>query len=345
MLSLLLLTAFSLLAAVVPAVIYSLIVWWVDRYEKEPWGLLAVTFIWGAIPAVFMSLVAELILGISFSAVFGDAVGQVIQGSAVAPVVEEVVKGLAVFSVFLVFRSEFDGLLDGIVYGALVGFGFGMTENIGYFLGSLAQEGAADWVMVVLVRTMIFGLNHGLFTSITGLGFGYSSLADTAWERWLAPLLALGGAISVHAVHNTFTSLGGELCWPILISMLTDWGGVLIILLVVFLAWDREKRWIVQELSSEKESGVLSRADYRIVASYWSRISAQWRAFSRHGLSHARMLRRLHQLATELAFAKHQLRVSGRRPPNDREITRLREEIEDLSAQIDQRSTERGHNR
>jgi RsiW-degrading membrane proteinase PrsW (M82 family) len=126
----LLLVVLSILAAVVPAVLYSLAIWWFDKYEKEPWGLLAATFLWGALPAIFVSLVAEVLLDIPFSAVLGEAVGQVIAGSAVAPVVEEVAKGFAISLIFLIFRREFDGVLDGIVYGALVVFGFGMTENL-----------------------------------------------------------------------------------------------------------------------------------------------------------------------------------------------------------------------
>lgn len=330
----LLLLIISVLAAVIPAILYSLVIWWLDKYEKEPWGLLAVTFIWGAMPAIFLALVAEILFGIPFSAVFGEAVEQIIQGSAVAPIIEEVVKGFAVFLIFLIFKKEFDGPLDGIVYGALVGFGFGMTENIFYFLGSFVEGGAARWALVVFLRTMIFGLNHGLFTSITGLGFGYASVADEAWKRWLAPLLALGGAITVHAVHNTFTGLAAELCWPILISLLSDWGGVIIILLIIFLAWDQERRWIVQELRSEIDAGILSTADYEAVASYSRRAATQWRTLSRHGLRQARRVRKFHQLTTELAFKKHRLRALGDGGREEAEIARLREQIKDLRTQV-----------
>ena len=341
----LLVTMLSILAAVLPAVLYSLVIWWFDRYEKEPWGLLVVTFVWGAIPAIFMSLVAEFLLGIPFSAVFGDAVGQVIQRSAIAPIVEEVIKGFAIFLIFLIFRREFDGLLDGIVYGALVGFGFGMTENMFYFLGGFREGAAMGWVMVIFQRTVIFGLNHGLFSSITGAGFGYASMASKAWQQWLAPLMALGGAILFHAVHNTFGSLAAELSWPILISLLSDWGGVLIVLLIIFLSWDREKRWIVQELSSETDAGILPQADYEIVASYWRRVAMQWMTLSRHGLRQTRKLRKLHQLATELAFKKHRLHKLGDKGRVKGEILRLSEEIQHLRAQIIQQSTERGYGR
>jgi len=329
----LLFVALTILAAVAPAVLYSLLIWWLDRYEKEPWGLLAATFVWGAIPAVCFALMGEFILEIPFSWVFGEAAGQVIGGSVVAPVVEEVVKGFAVFVVFLVFRREFDGLLDGIVYGALVGFGFGMTENAFYFVGGFLEGGAADWLFVVFLRTVIFGLNHGLFTAITGIGFGYASIATSAWQGWLAPPVALGGSIVVHAVHNASTSLAADLCWPVLISLMNDWGGVLIILVIVLLSWDRERSWIVRELDDEIRAGTISKAEYEIVASYWRRIATQWKALSRHGLQHARRVRRLHQLATELAFRKHRLHGERDTRRSEEEVALLRGEIKALRAQ------------
>lgn len=199
------------------------------------------------------------------------------------------------------------------------------------------------WVTVIFQRTVIFGLNHGLFGSITGAGFGYASIATKAWKRWLAPLLALGGAMLLHAVHNTFTSLAAELSWPILISLLSDWGGVLIVLLIIFLSWDREKSWIVQELSSETDAGILSQADYEIVGSYWRRIAAQWRAFSEDGFRQARKSRKLHQLATELAFKKHRLRDLGDTGRVEAEALGFKEEIEGLRTQIAHQSAERGH--
>src|SRR4030042_5572717 len=115
------LAVLTLLASVAPAVVYSLVIWWLDRYEKEPWGLLMATFIWGAAPAIILSLMAEFILGIPFYTLLDQAAAQLISGSLVAPVVEEVLKGVAIVLVFLLFRHEFDGILDGIVYGALGG--------------------------------------------------------------------------------------------------------------------------------------------------------------------------------------------------------------------------------
>ena len=50
-----------------------------------------------------------------------------------APIVEEVGKGLGLLLLFVTARRAFDGPVDGVVYGALIGAGFALTENIQYF--------------------------------------------------------------------------------------------------------------------------------------------------------------------------------------------------------------------
>ena len=39
----------SLVASVVPTILYVLVIWRIDRYEKEPLKLLAAAFLWGAL--------------------------------------------------------------------------------------------------------------------------------------------------------------------------------------------------------------------------------------------------------------------------------------------------------
>ena len=332
----LVLAILTILASVAPAVLYSLVVWWLDRYEKEPWGLLAATFVWGAIPAILLSLVAEIVLGIPLAGLFDEAAAQLITGSVVAPIVEETAKAVAIGLVFIVFRAEIDGVLDGIVYGALVGFGFAMTENALYFLGALMEGGAGDWLIVVFTRTMVFGLNHGLFSGIVGMGFGYAAITRSRWKRWAAPVVALVAAILVHAVHNLSVSLAAEMCWPILISLANDWGGVIILLIMVLLSWDREKGWITQELSDEVSAGTLSQDDYETAVLYGRRVAAQWRALYSYGLGEARRVRRYHQMATELAFAKRRQRDAPGDKAGERIVSRLRAEIRVLKEQIAQ---------
>ena len=44
----------SLFAAFVPMFVYLLLIWWMDRNEREPFWILLVNFIWGATGAIFL---------------------------------------------------------------------------------------------------------------------------------------------------------------------------------------------------------------------------------------------------------------------------------------------------
>ena len=57
-------TFVSIIAAIVPMLIYPLFLYWMDRYEKEPLSLLGAAFFWGFIPAALLSLIAQVIFEI-----------------------------------------------------------------------------------------------------------------------------------------------------------------------------------------------------------------------------------------------------------------------------------------
>ena len=52
----------SVLAAGVPMIGYLLLMRWLDRYEREPLGLVAAAFAWGAMGAIAISILGSLIL-------------------------------------------------------------------------------------------------------------------------------------------------------------------------------------------------------------------------------------------------------------------------------------------
>jgi len=315
-------------------------VWWGDRYEKEPLGLLAITFVWGAIPAILISLVAEALFGIPLAGLQAERLANVLEASAMAPIVEEVAKGVAILGVFLLFRREFDDLLDGVVYGALVGIGFGMTENLIYFVSSFLEGGWTDLGVVIFLRSVVFGLNHAFFTAFTGAGFGLARLARRRWQRWLAPLLGLGAAIAFHGMHNLGVTLAEVSLAGFLMSLLTDLGGLLVVLVIVLVAWRQERRWLQEELKEEVDT-LLTATEYEAAITYGQRLRLWWEAWSEGGWAAARRQGRSHRLLTELAFRKHRLRVFG--PEQDvalvNEIGQLREEIAALRSGIESGSS------
>ncbi len=317
-------TTVAILAATIPTVVYGTLIWWLDRYEKEPLWLIAVAFLWGSLPAIGLSALFEIVLQVPLAS---TTIGPDLTAWGLAAFVEEPIKAVALVGLFLFMRREFDGPLDGIVYGSLVGFGFSMTENALYFLHYNSDLGALFWV-----RSIFFGLNHAFFSSMVGLSLGAVRYQRVRGYKVGAFAFGLALAILFHAVHNYAVQfrLPG-----LFVSWLVQASGVLVILAVAVLAWRNERRWIELELRDEVSAGAISAADYAEVSSPTQRVRHQLRALLRGGWASYSQVRRFHHLATELAFCKSQLRLNDEyRSCDDRD--RLRTELVSLHTAIEQ---------
>jgi RsiW-degrading membrane proteinase PrsW (M82 family) len=266
-------------------------------------------FLWGAIPAVLLSSIGEELLGVPFGSLGNAQVSDVISSTAIAPAVEELAKGAALFLILLFWSGEFDDVLDGILYGALVGFGFAMTENLFYYLSALDEGGWMQWGIVVFMRSLLFGLNHAFFTAFTGAGLGYAAMARGAPRR-VVPLMGLGAAILAHAVHNLGISLTSNNAAALLLSVGSDTGGVLVVILMIALALHQERKWVRTELQ-EEVGRLMTASDYEALLSVAGRARQLAQARREGGWRAVRTVRRWQQTATELAFRKHRMRVRG----------------------------------
>jgi protease PrsW len=174
----------------------------IDRWEPEPKGLVAVAVAWGAVVAVAVALAVDLVLSLVLGpvdSVAADAFASVVQ----APVVEELAKGLGVFLLFAAARRAFDGPVDGVVYGALVGAGFAFTENIQYFAISMIEGGPLDVGVTFFLRGILSPFAHVMFTAVTGFALGLAARRGYAPARALG-LFAIGliGAMVLHGLWN-----------------------------------------------------------------------------------------------------------------------------------------------
>lgn len=292
----------SFFAAVIPTVFWVLLFYWADRYEREPLWLAAGAFLWGAAPAVVVSLIGEVVLGTPFLDAPGTLEATLVEGAVVAPVVEEVVKALALLAIFWFRPHEFDGPLDGLIYGALVGFGFAMTENFLYFVGA-GEEGLGSLGLLIFLRAVLFGLNHSFYTALTGLGLGLARVQPSRPRALLFFALGLGAAIAMHALHNAGASMAEVSGWALLANLAVAGGGVALFLVAVALAWRNERAAMRDELKDEV--GVcLSDEEYAALQGRWRRPLLRTSAAARARDS------RLQQ-AAELALYKQRLRQRG----------------------------------
>jgi protease PrsW len=318
--SILLALYICLVAAVVPTAVYVLIFYWADRYEREPAWLVAVAFLWGAIPAVIVSLVAELLLGIPLADARLFLTTELIESTILAPIIEELAKGAALLAIFRFARREFDGVLDGLLYGALIGFGFAMTENLLYYIGAYAEGGFGSLTFVIILRALVFGLNHSFYTALTGMGLGLARNARTSVARWLWPVIGLLLAVITHGLHNYGAGLAAENIAGLGISLLVAGGGLCLMVLTVLLSWQAERKAIRTELADEVGT-TISTAEYTTLTGRW-RNPFRKRPLDRECTDCLR-------LGVELAVRKQRLRRLGvaREPGLQAEIGQLRQQL------------------
>src|SRR6185436_3370915 len=120
-------------AATIPVPIYVILVLWIDRYESEPFWMLATAFFWGALVATFFAFLFNTLGGLVVASLLSPQAGETYSLVISAPIVEETGKAAILFLFFFFKKDEFDGVIDGIVYAALVALGFAMTENVLYY--------------------------------------------------------------------------------------------------------------------------------------------------------------------------------------------------------------------
>jgi RsiW-degrading membrane proteinase PrsW (M82 family) len=324
----------ALFGAIIPTLFYINLIWWLDRYEREPIWLLALAFLWGALPAVIVVLVPEVIFdNVLYSVLGKNRIADALSFGFSPPFFEESAKGVFLVGLLLSFWKHVDDALDGIIYGAMVGFGFAMTEDLVYFFGAYSHGGVGGELFNIFMRTVVFGMNHAFFTSWTGLGLGWARMHHGILHRVAAPVLGWLAAMFFHSVHNLGATFAGEtLCVSFLIALMTDWGGILLMTFIAFWLIGHEHQWLVSELQPEVASGLLTQQEYHILISSVRRAQVRFSALLNHGWRAYQRLGQIFATATDLAFTKHQLREFGEERGNTAEIVRLRERLAALRA-------------
>jgi len=256
----------SSVVAFVPAIFYLAIFLWLDRFDPEPPVTLAVAFAWGATVSVLFSGIINDI----FLVAVGDSFTQMIT----APVIEEGFKGLGVVLITVLFRKDFDSVVDGVVYAGVVALGFATMENIDYYGRSLLEGGVESLAGTFLVRGVLAPFSHVLFTSTTGIGCGIARETHDSNVKFGAPILGLFAAMSLHSIWNTLATLGAKAFFAgyLLFEVPLFIGFIFLVTALV----RREGRILRKTLASEVERGLITADQLEIAISVFRR--TQWLA-------------------------------------------------------------------
>lgn len=298
----------GMVAATLPVPIYLLLVLWIDRYESEPYWMLATAFFWGALVAVFFAFVINTASSLAVAVMSQDMrAGETFGAVISAPIVEETAKALILFIFFFWKKDEFDGVIDGIVYAAMAGLGFAMTENIQYYGRAVMQMGGEGLTLVFILRGALAPFSHPMFTSLTGIGLGLARQSSNMAIKFITPILGLLAAIAMHSIWNGSAVIFGGAGF-ILTYVLIMVPTFFIMFVVIALALRREGQLVREYLGPDLHGGLLTPQEYKQLGTITGRMGASFNALSRGGFGGWQASRRLNQTASELAF--HRSRVA-----------------------------------
>lgn len=267
--------AIGALFAMPMLVIYLWIPWIIDRYDPEPWWCLLIALSWGGIAACGFSALINTVVHATGNAVGGQAFGEILGASVSAPIVEEFMKGMAVFGIFFFLRRQFDGVVDGVIYATFAALGFAAVENVIYYGNAAKSEmlGGQEGVLAgtFVVRGILAPWGHPLYTSMTGLGFGIARETNKTWLKWLAPVGGYMFAAFLHSVWNTAATLSNAL----VLLMLPLWF-LFVLGFFILVIWmvKRKGKIIGDHLRDEVLMGNLTPYELALITSPVGRIKA-----------------------------------------------------------------------
>jgi protease PrsW len=184
---------FTLLAlALAPGTAIGIYIYLKDKHEREPLGLLLISFVYGALSTVITLLVSW---PLTASVVIDESslIDQFFNAFFLVALVEESSKFL--FVRFILYNNKnFNEPFDGIVYAVMVSMGFATLENILYTF----QYGAATGIARMFTAVPA----HATFGALMGYFLGKAKFSHRK-ELYYA-FVALAVATLFHGAYDYF---------------------------------------------------------------------------------------------------------------------------------------------
>jgi RsiW-degrading membrane proteinase PrsW (M82 family) len=294
---------------------------WLGCWVQGRPGLLFSAFAWGASVAGFCAIWSQEGLQLLVDTQVGSEFGHWFGPLVITPVTEELFKGLFLIWMLVYRRTQIRGLLDGIVYGGLIGAGFAFSEQIMYFgkimvtyLASDPANGAAGATLVMsfLLRGLMVPFMHSFFVAFIGLGVAAAARIRNFTIQIASIFLGFIFPTALHGVWDWAGLASGD---PFMIYKI-----YVAVMLPLFLAMailalkmrQLRKKAIVAALPGIAEEGHVARHEAALLGNLKKRHGWRHEARQRAGRAAARLTGRYQAEASALAMLTLRASAAGR---------------------------------
>jgi RsiW-degrading membrane proteinase PrsW (M82 family) len=177
-----------------PVLALILLIYFKDKYEKEPFRALLWAFILGmliVIPVIIVEQLLSVYFNQNFEVSAGNLSAVAYDAFVVAAFTEEGFKML-VFMIFFWRNKNFNEKFDGIVYAALISLGFAAVENILYVFDNGFGTG--------ILRAFTAVPGHAIFGITMGFFLGLAKFEPV--KRGIYLMAAFMSAFFLHGVYD-----------------------------------------------------------------------------------------------------------------------------------------------
>lgn len=209
----------NLYLALAPALASALYIYWKDKHEKEPIGVLVVCFVLGSLgclPAGFFNQIGAEVLGFDIDGKNGIAVS-FFMAFCVVGFGEELCKYI-VLVLYALRKPSFNEPFDGIVYAVMISLGFAALENVFY-----VQDGG---VGVAFARMLTAVPMHAAFGVLMGYQVGLAKFMNQSVQTNVS-LKGLFLAVFFHGAYDFVLFQNSSILITLLVFPIMIWAFVL----------------------------------------------------------------------------------------------------------------------
>ncbi|MBN2728686.1 MAG: PrsW family intramembrane metalloprotease [Bacteroidales bacterium] len=189
-----------IIIAVAPIILLALYINYRDKYEKEPWYMLLLAIVAGALTVLPILPVEQWLSLVGYRLHLNHYGDSAWNAFVVAAGTEEFFKYTATVLIFF-FSKQFNEKFDGIVYAVFVSLGFALIENILYVVGNSSMQIGYMRAITAVPAHTLFGVSMGFYLGLAKFGKG---------SKALNLFLALLVPIILHGIYDYLIFIGRD---------------------------------------------------------------------------------------------------------------------------------------